>query len=360
MHMLPTLIILPLYFRWLNAFAISTLPLGSSLSSTQSSENISSRLSQRLLGRMCSRANSTMHGSQLIGNSHISALTARRSFTSKLPGSDGRTSWFAIKSKRPMTSVRSTWFRRMGLPYLRTNLANTFRFNASSRTLASTNPDSKLVVKLCHHAHLIFWFRYSLSDAPNSDHFRISVRRERGSPSQEHPGCLSNLLHDGLNQGDTVEVAFPFGDFFLDDSAAPVVLLSAGVGLTPLISMLHSILATPKPREVSWVQVVHSQNKHALNDEVRQLLKQHPTPVRKTIFYSEPGNALKGEHYDIEGRMDLAKVDDLTLRLGDDMVQYYICGPESFMADTGKALLARGVEHSRIHAEVFGGGAIPI
>ena len=171
--------------------------------------------------------------------------------------------------------------------------------------------------------------------------------------------CLSNLLHDGLNEGETVEVAFPFGDFFLDDTAAPVVLISAGVGLTPLTSMLHSILATPRPREVSWVQVVRSQDKHALNDEIRQLLKQHPTPVRKTIFYSEPGNAVQGQHFDVEGRMDLAKVDDLTLRLG-EAAQYYVCGPEPFMADMGKALLAKGVEHSSIHAEVFGGGEVPI
>lgn len=216
--------------------------------------------------------------------------------------------------------------------------------------------------------------RYSLSDSPNaSDHFRISVKRETGIRATDpqtgavdtahavHPGWLSNLLHDTLNEGDAVDVAYPYGDFFLDDTDAPVVLLSAGVGLTPLTSMLHGALERAHPRPVSWLQVVHSARLHPLNAEVRRLLKAHPALVKRAVFYSESTeNAVLGEDYDVQGRMDLAKVDEETLRLGDATAQYYICGPEKFMADMGKALKARGVDGGRIHAEVFGAGDVPI
>ena len=216
--------------------------------------------------------------------------------------------------------------------------------------------------------------RYSLSDSPSaSDHFRISVKRERGIRATDpttgavdtthavHPGWLSNLLHDTLKEGDPVEVAYPFGDFFLDDSDSPVVLLSAGVGITPLTSMLHAALERPKPRPVSWLQVVHSAKMQPLNAEVRRLLKTQPALVKRAVFFSESTeDAVLGEDYDFRGRMDLAKVNDETLRLADATTQYYICGPERFMADMGKALKAQGVNPSRIHAEVFGAGDVPI
>lgn len=175
-----------------------------------------------------------------------------------------------------------------------------------------------------------------------------------------HPGWLSNLLHDTLNEGDSVDVAYPYGDFFLDETDAPVVLISAGVGLTPLTSMLHAALERSHPRPVSWVQVVHTPAAQALNAEVRRLLKAQPALVRRAVFFSQPGDALLGQEYDFAGRMDLAKVDDDTLRVADPTAQYYVCGPEQFMADIGVALKARGVASNRIHAEVFGAGDVPL
>ena len=85
-------------------------------------------------------------------------------------------------------------------------------------------------------------------------------------------GWMSNFLHDRVHEGDTVELAPPFGDFFLDDTQSPAVLISAGVGVTPLASMLHTILGSPAPRPVSWVQVVRSRREHPLHNEVRRLL----------------------------------------------------------------------------------------
>lgn len=173
---------------------------------------------------------------------------------------------------------------------------------------------------------------------------------------------MSNLLHDKLQEGDSLEVTAPFGDFFLDDTTGPVVLISAGVGVTPLSSMLHTLLeADAAPRAVSWLQVVRSRALHPLRDEVRRLLASRPERVRSTVFYSAPGAAdVQGAEYDVQGRMDLANVDQALLHLGDKTTHYYVCGPEGFMADIGKKLKTLGVEPARIHAEVFGQGAIPI
>jgi nitric oxide dioxygenase len=222
--------------------------------------------------------------------------------------------------------------------------------------------------------------RYSLSDAPHADYFRISVKRDRGIRATDpvtgavdttqagQLGWMSNLLHDKLAEGDTVELAPPFGDFFLADASArrgPVVLISAGVGVTPLASMLHDVLERPESerarRPVSWVQAVRSRAAHPLREEVQRLLGRHPELVRRAIFYSAPGaEDVQGEEYDVKGRLDVATLDAGVLRLEDPSAEYYVCGPEAFMADVLRALRARGVGISRLHAEVFGQGAIPL
>ena len=219
--------------------------------------------------------------------------------------------------------------------------------------------------------------RYSLSDAPNPNHYRISVKREQGVPTQTpsgtvdtaqsaHPGMMSNLLHATVNEGDTIELAFPFGEFFLDSSSAPVVLLSAGVGLTPMLSMLNTLVRDDSEsqaqakRAVSWVQAVRNGRVHAFKAHIASVATAHPEQVRKTVFYSEPSpDDVLGKDYDVRGRLDLDKVDREMLRLDDATAQYYVCGPEEFMADMFKGLKARGVDSTRIHAEVFGAGANP-
>ena len=99
---------------------------------------------------------------------------------------------------------------------------------------------------------------------------------------------------------------------------------------------------------------------HAFRAHVASVAQQLPEQIRKTVFYSEPveGDVL-GKDYDVQGRLDLGKVDRETLRLDDATTQYYVCGPEEFMSDIFKGLKARGVDGGRIHAEVFGAGATP-
>lgn len=215
--------------------------------------------------------------------------------------------------------------------------------------------------------------QYSLSDAPHAEHFRISVKRDRGVRATDPAtgavdtaqagqlGWMSNFLHDRLHEGDTIEASAPFGDFFLDDTDAPVVLVSAGVGVTPLAAMLHTLLESVPARPVSWVQVVRSRAAHPLHDEVHRLLALHPDRVRRAIFYSAPAPGdLQGQDYDFAGRLDVARVPADVLRVAEPGTHYYVCGPEPFMAAVIRDLKAQGVDTPRIHAEVFGQGAVPL
>ncbi|RDX57323.1 bacterial hemoglobin [Lentinus brumalis] len=213
--------------------------------------------------------------------------------------------------------------------------------------------------------------QYSLSDASSPEHYRISVKREDGIRTVKSsgeldtkdagtPGWMSNLLHATLHEGDTVELAYPFGEFYLDDSSAPVVLLSAGVGLTPLLSMLNTLVSSETKRPVSWIQAVRNSRVHAFKSHVSSMAKANPEQVKTAIFYSSPVEGdVQGQDYDFLGRLDVDKVDRSVLRLDDPSAQYYVCGPEVFMAATFKALKTHGVDGSRIHAEVFGAGANP-
>lgn len=156
-----------------------------------------------------------------------------------------------------------------------------------------------------------------------------------------------------------MELASPFGDFVLEDADTPVVLVSAGVGLTPLLSMLNT-LVPGRGRKVSWIQVVRGAREHPFKRHVERLRAQNPEQLKTAVFYSEPGaDAALGKDYDATGRLDLSKVDQGALYLDDSKAEYYVCGPDAFMADVWTALKARGVDYARFHAEVFGGGALP-
>jgi len=207
--------------------------------------------------------------------------------------------------------------------------------------------------------------QYSLSKAPTPDHYRISVKREGGFDPKRpdapaYPGYISNILHCHKEVGDTVQVSHPAGEFFLDitdeNDQAPVVLLSAGVGLTPLLSILESLVEKGDKRRISWVHAARNSKVHAFKEHIRKHVTQNDN-VREGVFISRPDEQdKKGKDY-IEGRLDLKKLNSREdLMLHDDDTKYYICGPEGFMADLEKALRERGVDPKRINMEVFGAG----
>ncbi len=197
--------------------------------------------------------------------------------------------------------------------------------------------------------------QYSLSDAPHGRWLRISVKREAGR-EQAQPGHVSNLMHDGVEEGSIVHVSAPMGEFTLDrTTATPVVLMSGGVGITPMASMLATLVAEGSTRPVTFVHACRNGRVHAFRDWLHDVTRDH-AQVRSAVFYEEVGAGDRaGVDYDHAGRMDIGRVQEAALPPDAD---YYLCGPVGFMREQRAALVARGVDPQRIRTEIFGSGML--
>lgn len=211
--------------------------------------------------------------------------------------------------------------------------------------------------------------QYSLSDKPNPEYYRISVKKEAGLSKDDapsYPGYVSNLLHDKFNKGDKLKVSHPCGDFFLsaveDASSHPVVLLSAGVGLTPLTSILNTLTSksASKDRSLHFIHGARTSGVRAFKEHISTLSKEYPN-LNATFFTSLPAETEKeGEDYHFAGRVDLGKLDaKKDLFLDNPETDYFVCGPETFMTDIEAGLKKRGVGAERIKMELFGTGSMP-
>lgn len=193
--------------------------------------------------------------------------------------------------------------------------------------------------------------QYSLSDAPGKAHLRISVKREPGAAGRL-PGMVSNRLHFHVAEGDRVEVAPPAGDFFLhEDRGTPVVLISAGVGITPVMAMLEHLHAQGSARVIRFIHACRHAGVQAFGARVRELVQSLAHASAWMLHEEERAHAGK-PRADALGRLDLA-----SMPLPDD-ADFYLCGPKGFMSAQIAALQARGVAGPRIHAEVFGTGGL--
>jgi ferredoxin-NADP reductase len=156
-----------------------------------------------------------------------------------------------------------------------------------------------------------------------------------------------------VKAGASLEMAAARGRFILEPGEGPVVLISAGIGATPVLAMLHALAATAPSREVWWLHGARNRNEHPFAAEVQQLLGQLPH-AHRVICYSAPvaGEQL-GVDYDVEGRLSESVLRQLNVPSG---AQAYICGPDAFMAGMQQALVDVGVDPSHIHTEIFGSG----
>jgi ferredoxin-NADP reductase/MOSC domain-containing protein YiiM/ferredoxin len=188
---------------------------------------------------------------------------------------------------------------------------------------------------------------YSLSNPPDSGVYRIGVKREPR-------GRGSGYLHDGVSVGDLLDVAAPRGTFFLGDDDSPVLLLSAGVGITPVLSMLYTLAASGSAREVWWLHGARDGAENPFAAECRELLERLPGS-HFHVFYSRPADSDRlGSDYTAAGRMSVEAVD--ALGLPRESVAY-LCGPADFMAVLTAGLQEYGLSPARIHSEVFGAAA---
>jgi ferredoxin-NADP reductase/ferredoxin len=171
---------------------------------------------------------------------------------------------------------------------------------------------------------------------------------------REPEGVVSRFIHSRLRPGAIVDMAAPRGHFTLNVAETPVLLLSAGIGATPLLSMLHALVQAGSTREVWWLHGARNSTEHAFAAEVRALLDLLPH-ARSRLFYSVPAASDRmGVDYTDRGRMGADVVADLDVP-GD--ADAYVCGPAGFMTDVTSALTRLGVDPARLHTEVFGAGA---
>ncbi|MCP4891219.1 MAG: NO-inducible flavohemoprotein, partial [Planctomycetaceae bacterium] len=182
--------------------------------------------------------------------------------------------------------------------------------------------------------------QYSLCAAPKNDQYCISVKRK-------DKGTVSNYLHDHIQIGDTVMLAPPAGDFFLDVAPeTPVTLISAGVGLTPMLAMLESL--TDHKASVNWLHATENKAQHAYRTHVRDCVSQHPQ-LHAITWYNHPlATDLPAEDYDYQGLMDLSKIQS---QLQTPNMQFYFCGPVGFMQSIAKQLSALGIPSEHMHYE---------
>lgn len=184
---------------------------------------------------------------------------------------------------------------------------------------------------------------YSLSSAPQENAFRISVKKE-------DQGSVSGYLH-ALPEGTEIEVGPPCGEFFIDPSEIherPLVLLSAGVGITPVLAMLEAVVKSQPDRSVTFIHGALNESTHAFGDHVRQLAADHPN-VKVHVRYSNPGADDRG--HDSTGFIDAELIESLVPSKDCD---FYFCGPKPFMVGIYKQLLEWGVPGSQTHFEFFG------
>ena len=194
---------------------------------------------------------------------------------------------------------------------------------------------------------------YSISSAPSAEGYRVTIKREPapadrpGAPA----GAASSWFHEQVRPGTVLKVAAPAGDFVLDDAGDPVVLLSGGVGLTPLVSMLEAIAATGERPPTWFVHGAQNSRVHAMAERVRELAAR-TADVKLAAFYAEPEpEDVRGEHYDERGFITL---DWLKANTPFEQAVFYLCGPKPFLRALVSALAAAGVEPSRIRYEFFG------
>jgi ferredoxin-NADP reductase/MOSC domain-containing protein YiiM/ferredoxin len=188
---------------------------------------------------------------------------------------------------------------------------------------------------------------YSLSGPPGARYYRFTVKRETG-------GVASDYLHTHLAVGDQLDIAAPRGTFILEETHAPVLLISAGIGATPVLAMLQALAQERSDREIWWLHGARNRREQPFAAEARTLLASLPH-VRADVYYSRPGrDDVKGRDFDSAGRLTASVLAELK---PPPNAEAYVCGPTGFMDDISAGLAALGLDAASIHTEPFGPAA---
>jgi ferredoxin-NADP reductase/MOSC domain-containing protein YiiM len=211
--------------------------------------------------------------------------------------------------------------------------------------LGAALPGQYVVVRLRPTAGGPPLFRsYSLSGAQSTERYRISVKIEAN-------GAAGTYLRDHVRAGDALDVSAPRGSFILLSGERPVVLLSAGIGATPVLAMLHALAVARSTRQVLWLHGTRDRQHHPFAAEVRRLMLALPHG-RSYVCYSRPGSHDTTEDFNATGHLSRSVFEEVGVSREADV---YMCGPTRFMAQMKEALATVGVAPERIHIELFNG-----
>lgn len=234
------------------------------------------------------------------------------------------------------------------------NITSFYLKPTGGEALPSFKPGQYITVRMpspCGHTTMR---NYSLSDMPNEDYFRISVKRESSEKANTPEGFVSNALHDKTEVGTTIEISPPCGEFFLDVEAKhqrPLVLLAAGIGITPILSMLQAAINTMPDRKIVLVHACLNEKVQAFRESIAELAEKHPN-LTVVNCYSEPApSGVERAKEDLTGLLEAELIESL---IPDRDGDYYFCGPKPFMVNIYHQLLVWGIPSDQTHFEFFG------
>jgi ferredoxin-NADP reductase/MOSC domain-containing protein YiiM len=283
----------------------------------------------------------------------IPALSAgwRRSFEALLTQEDGGSATTGNAGLTVLSGPPPAW---QGFRPLRVSRKMRESSNVISLVLEPTDghpitaalPGQFVVLRLGPASVPALTRSYSLSGEPGAMYYRVSIKREAH-------GAAGAYVDDELKVGDIVQASAARGSFILRPGDTPVVLLSAGIGVTPVLAMLHSLAADTSTREIWWLYGTRNGREHPFAEETRGLLKAL-AHCHSHICYSSPNiEDRPNVDFDAPGRLNMKVLQELDLPRNGD---FYICGPSTFMNDLTTGLAALGIARDRIHTEMFGAG----
>jgi nitric oxide dioxygenase len=234
------------------------------------------------------------------------------------------------------------------------NITSFYLVAADGAPLPSFKPGQYITVRTETPNGSTTMRNYSLSDKPGQEHFRISVKREVPPEADTPAGYVSNMLHDKIEVGNTIEIAPPCGEFFLDITekhTRPLVLLAAGVGITPIHSILLAALDAFPEREIVFVHAVLNEDVQAFRLNFDTLAQKHKN---LKVYYRYSDAPTAGAPRTGNASTGFATAEYLEALLPGRDADYYFCGPQPFMVALYHGLMQWGIPASQVHFEFFG------
>ena len=283
----------------------------------------------------------------------IPALSAgwRRSFEALITQEDSGSATTGNAGLTALSSPPPAWqgfrpLRVSGKMRESSNVISLVLEPADGHPITAALPGQFVVLRLGPASMPALTRSYSLSGEAGATYYRVSIKREAH-------GAAGAYVDDELKVGDIVQASAARGSFILRLGDTPVVLLSAGIGVTPVLAMLHSLAADTSTREIWWLYGTRNGREHPFAEETRGLLNAL-AHCHSYICYSSPDiEDRPNVDFDAPGRLNMKVLQELDLPRNGD---FYICGPSTFMNDLTTGLAALGVARDRIHTEIFGAG----